>query len=542
MRNLKLNPDDNPFCSPRIRAAEYMRMSTERQTLSIDFQCGAIRAFAARRGMAVVRTYIDHAKSGLTSKSRAGLQSLISDVQTGKADYSVILVYDVSRWGRYQDIDEGAYYEHLCKRFGVRVTYCVEQFDDTPMAGVLKSISRTMAGEYSRNLSARVWGGLAQIAAMGFKPGGLAGFGMRRLLINAQGKPKCILEPGTRKGLQSDHVILIPGPREEIETVWKIYDWFVLDRMREDDIVDVLNKERRPDWPVWTRKIVHNILTCPKYAGENVFNRRSAKLRTPQRKNPEGEWIRCPKAFRGLVTPEMFEHVQKLVRQGNRRRYSDRWLKRKLWDLLQAKGELSAALIRSESGMPSTVAYTRRFGGLRAAYESVGYCRLNHRTFLENSHDLSARRSVLARDLVERFLSIGIAARWVLHWRLIEVSKQWTLSLNFLRSYIGPRNELRWHSEFKGHTVGDMLLIIRMNRGNTGILDYHFIPRTKLYCVPKVLTERAPRLASFRSSGFEPRLLLEAKAKWPEARQHCHPWEHLPRQAAASAARDIPGI
>jgi DNA invertase Pin-like site-specific DNA recombinase len=44
------------------------------------------------------------------------LKRLIDDVQSGTTDFTTILVYDVSRWGRFQDADESAYYEYTCKR------------------------------------------------------------------------------------------------------------------------------------------------------------------------------------------------------------------------------------------------------------------------------------------------------------------------------------------------------------------------------------------------------------------------------------------
>lgn len=47
---------------------------------------------------------------------RDALKDLIAVVQNGKADFAYILVYDVSRWGRFQDADESAYYEYICKR------------------------------------------------------------------------------------------------------------------------------------------------------------------------------------------------------------------------------------------------------------------------------------------------------------------------------------------------------------------------------------------------------------------------------------------
>src|SRR5262249_37138701 len=58
---------------------------------------------------------------------------------------------DVSRWGRFQDADEGAYHEHVCSRAGIRVHYCGEQFDNDGSIGsiLLKNVKRVMAGEYS---------------------------------------------------------------------------------------------------------------------------------------------------------------------------------------------------------------------------------------------------------------------------------------------------------------------------------------------------------------------------------------------------------
>ena len=88
----------------------------------------------------------------VAGRSYDALKQLILDVQTGKADYAVILVYDVSRWGRFQDVDESAYYEYVLKRAGIRVHYCAEQFenDGSMSSSVLKTLKRSMAAEYSR--------------------------------------------------------------------------------------------------------------------------------------------------------------------------------------------------------------------------------------------------------------------------------------------------------------------------------------------------------------------------------------------------------
>jgi DNA invertase Pin-like site-specific DNA recombinase len=93
-----------------FRAAQYVRMSTEHQQYSTHNQSDKIREYAEQRGITIVRTYADEGKSGLSIGGRAALQQLIADVEQGDADFSLLLVYDVSRWGRFQDADESAFY------------------------------------------------------------------------------------------------------------------------------------------------------------------------------------------------------------------------------------------------------------------------------------------------------------------------------------------------------------------------------------------------------------------------------------------------
>ena len=128
-------------------AAEYVRMSTDHQKYSTENQSQEIREYALRRGFKIEKTYADSGKSGLNLDGRDALKQLIDDVQSGNAQFSIIIVYDVSRWGRFQDADESAYYEYICKRAGIRVCYCAEQFenDGSPVSTIVKGVKRAMA-------------------------------------------------------------------------------------------------------------------------------------------------------------------------------------------------------------------------------------------------------------------------------------------------------------------------------------------------------------------------------------------------------------
>lgn len=192
------------------------------------------------------RGYADSGKSGLHIDGREALQRLIRDVESGQADFSVILVYDVSRWGRFQDADESACYEYICRRAGISVHCCAGQFDNdgSPVATIVKGVKRAMAGEYSREVSAKVFAGQCHLIELGFRQGGAPGFGLRRMLLDQAGNPKGILARGEQKSLQTDRVILAPGPPEEIEVANRIYRLFVEESKPESEIAQLLVLQR----------------------------------------------------------------------------------------------------------------------------------------------------------------------------------------------------------------------------------------------------------------------------------------------------------
>ena len=226
-----------------FRAAEYVRMSTEHQQYSTENQADKIREYAAHRGIEIIKTYADAGKSGLRIDGRQALQQLIKDVESGQADFQIILVYDVSRWGRFQDADESAYYEYICRRAGIQVAYCAEQFenDGSPVSTIVKGVKRAMAGEYSRELSAKVFAGQCRLIELGYRQGGPAGYGLRRILVDQNGSIKSELSRGEHKSLQTDRVILMPGPDDEVRTVNLIYQWFIDHGISTSEIASRLN-------------------------------------------------------------------------------------------------------------------------------------------------------------------------------------------------------------------------------------------------------------------------------------------------------------
>jgi len=179
-------------------------MSTDQQQYSLDNQADVIAKFATTYNFSIIKTYDDAGKSGLRLKNRPALKQLLKDVVAGDLQFRAILVYDVSRWGRFQDIDEAAHYEYLCKSAGVPILYCAEPFANQNSTGelILKALKRAMAAEYSRELSAKVKAWQLRLTRLGYKMGGFPPYGMRRMLLDTHGTPKQLLADLNERVLQ----------------------------------------------------------------------------------------------------------------------------------------------------------------------------------------------------------------------------------------------------------------------------------------------------------------------------------------------------
>jgi DNA invertase Pin-like site-specific DNA recombinase len=297
-----------------LRAAQYLRMSTDYQQYSLVNQAAAIAAYAQAHNLTIVRTYRDSGESGLQLKNRPGLLTLLRDIR--HADFGHILVYDVSRWGRFQDVDESAHYEYLCRKAGIKISYCAEQFenDGTLLSSIVKNLKRVMAAEYSRELSAKVHAGQCRLASLGFKQGGPANYGLCRELIDENAQPKFLLKKGQRKFLHTDRVRLQPGAPEEVETVRWIFNRFLTIRS-ETKIARELNHKGIPNskGKRWSRMSVHWMLQNEIYIGNLVYNRRSHYLKQKGVNNPEHKWTRCNGALEPIIELELFARVQKLM-------------------------------------------------------------------------------------------------------------------------------------------------------------------------------------------------------------------------------------
>ena len=467
--------------APLLRAAQYLRMSSEHQRYSIANQSAAIGVYAAAKGMVIVRSYVDSGKSGLHIKRREGLQELIATVESGAADFHYILVYDVSRWGRFQDADEPAHYEFLCKRAGIQVIYCAEQFqhDNATINNLLKALKRTMAGEYSRELSVKVFAAQSRIAKMGFHVGGPPPYGYRRLLVNADGKPQHLLQSGEHKSSSTDNVVLVRGPENEVQNVRFIFEQFASERKTQAQIARHLNRQGQlgPGGKPWMYWNIYQILRNRKYTGTYLWAKRTQTMGTKSIPTPEEHWILKEGGIPQIIPPRQYAATQSLLRKRPAQIPEKEMLDllRRVWRLT---GKISSDVLE-EVGMGPHY-YRRKFGSLQKPYELIGY-KASHDYAAITNHKLRMKEQRLAfvKRVQQQCLRLGATAVVDRQSRLVRINNILTLKpilapfMCYSRQYV----EEGWRFDILFEAEVDMLVIARLSVENDRIESYYLLPK-----------------------------------------------------------------
>jgi len=388
-------------------------------------------------------------------------------------------VYDVSRWGRFQDADESAYYEYICRRAGVSVHYCAEQFenDGSPVSTIVKGVKRAMAGEYSRELSSKVFQGACRLIQLGYKQGGTAGFGLRRMLIDQSGERKTLLKMGEHKSIQTDRVVLVRGPEDEIKIVREIFQAFIGEGKMESEIATSLNSQGiKTDFGRdWNRGTVHQILTNEKYIGNNVYHRTSCKLKQKHVNNPPDKWIRADGAFESVVEPELFWRAREII-LARSQKLTDEEMLEKLRELVKQHGRISGILIDETEGLPSSTAFRHRFGTLVNAYRLIGYDPGIDFSFIEENRKLRKQHPDILAAVVQQITARGGQAVWESETHLLHLNGELRVSIVLCRHMTTSTGTSRWLIRLDEGLKPDVTIAVRMQEMNETVRDYYILP------------------------------------------------------------------
>jgi hypothetical protein len=341
----------------------------------------------------------------------------------------------------------------------------------------VKGVKRAMAGEYSRELSTKVFMGQCHLIELGFRQGGAAGFGLRRALIDQSGATKGELGRGEQKSIQSDRVVLVPGPIVEVETVRRIYRAFVLERRSETEIAENLNAEKIATdlGRRWTRGTVHQVLINEKYVGNNVWNRVSFKLKKKRILNPPDLLIRADAVFEAIVGRDLFDAAQGIVAARSFRLTNTEMLD-SLRALFESEGGLSGIVIDEADGMPSSSAYRSRFGCLLRAYSLIGYAPDRDYCYIEINRALRLLHPRITDEVLSGLRNVGCVVQQDADDDLISVNGEFSISIVIARCCETSAGAYRWRLRLGTGLFPDITIAVRMDACNRAPLDFYLLP------------------------------------------------------------------
>jgi DNA invertase Pin-like site-specific DNA recombinase len=376
--------------APRIRAVAYYRHSAQdRQENSIAIQQEQVQKWATENGVEIIHEFVDRGKSGLTAKYRDAFNDMMDNWVKVRNDFQFILCLDVSRWGRFQDIDLSATYSADCKRHGKQVIYTTigKPKEDDPLYPVYLQFERFRAAQCSKELSGKVFNGCITIAKQGYWAGGKPPYGFERLLLDEARKPVQVLASGQRKSIQNQRVRLAPGNENQVAAIRQIFHDFTQNGRRMEDIAATLNREGvpSPSDGSWDAGKVRRILVNELYIGTMVYNKTRQKLQTPTRRNPQPEWIRTKGAFDPIVEQSVFDEAQRVMAQAALK-YTPQFLLEQLTRIFRDNEFIRPSLVRADPVAASPETYAKHFTSLDTAYQQVfGVALAQVRTEVESS-------------------------------------------------------------------------------------------------------------------------------------------------------------
>jgi len=116
------------------RAVAYYRQASRNKCDdSITSQREQVRTWALANGLKIIKEFCDRGKSGASAEGRPAFLNLIENWVKKRQDFKYIICLDISRWGRFADMDLSAKYRNQCKLHNKEIVYVTAgAYDNIP--------------------------------------------------------------------------------------------------------------------------------------------------------------------------------------------------------------------------------------------------------------------------------------------------------------------------------------------------------------------------------------------------------------------------
>ena len=158
-------------------AIAYARFSSDNQREeSIAAQLRAIREYAVKNNITIIREYCDEARSATTTENRDNFLRMMEDIQTGRVKVDLCLIHKYDRFAR-DDYDH-VVNERKLQNKKVRLLAVDQPLDDSPEGNLTKTLLIGLAKYYSQNLARETMKGLKENALKALHCGGRPPYGL----------------------------------------------------------------------------------------------------------------------------------------------------------------------------------------------------------------------------------------------------------------------------------------------------------------------------------------------------------------------------
>ena len=286
-------------------------------------------------------------------------KAFLEMIEDAGKEWSVVLTYDVSRFGRV-GTDEAGYYRHQIAQKGAEVIYIAEDFRGDDTDDLIRSTKQWLAHRMVVDLSKVTIRGQLSRVNKGRWCGGRPPFGYDLCYFDGDDRPYAIIrymgngdrevrDPASgevtrvvRRGedapvTSTDRAQLIPGDPDRVRVIKRIFALYLTGEMGLAKIAAALNADGIPS-PLagtrgdgrWSLGTIRELLRNPSYRGATAWNRVSyAKFHRVEdeqpvrkekgcsakvRRNPKDQWVVVEHTHAPLIPPRDFERAQRVIR------------------------------------------------------------------------------------------------------------------------------------------------------------------------------------------------------------------------------------
>ena len=205
-------------------------------------------------------------------------------------------------------------------------------------------------------------------------------------------------------------MVLVPGPEEERAIVRRIYQpvHAASEDARRRSPTSSTRQGTQPSLGrPWTRGTVHQVLTNEKYIGNNVYQPHLVQAEEEARGEPARKVDSWAMACLKALSKPAFSHTAQGIILARSRKLRDDEMLEKLRGVLNKHGRICGMLIDEADGLPSSAAFSHRFGSLVSAYRLIGYEPGIDYSFIEINRKLRMEHPKIVASVIQQIGNLG---------------------------------------------------------------------------------------------------------------------------------------